>query len=312
MSRLRRGLVSDKPPSQLVSFIRATRWMDDQTRVKAFEGLPEELKAEIFEVNGFDPGRVVEALSGSSFILDDEDTVAVWGSGSQVLWSSGEPLWIVGQENLGKSSIAQNLVMARCGLWEPEFLGFEVAVDLRQVLYVAADRPKQIARSFKRMVSEQQREHLDVALTFLPDFTNPLSVDPDGCLEDIEEAGDIGTVVIDSLKDVANDLSKDSEGSKVNTALKNIIHSGREVVVLHHDRKPDSQQSPDRKPRLADVYGSRWLTAGAGSVLYLAPVEEGNARVKLHQLKTPLSRVGPLQLRHDFRRGRTYVDEGDF
>lgn len=298
--------------SRFVDFIKATKSWPDDLRLRVFDRMDPEVRQEIFAVNGYGDSRQVEAMSGSQFILDHERAASIWGHGMKVLWSKGEPLWIVAQEGMGKSTVASQIALARAGIWEPELFGFPLETDLRQVLYVAADRPAQIARSFQRMVSEEQRHELDAAMVFVKDFTKPLSVDSDSCLQDIEEAGDIGTVVIDSLKDVANDLSKDSEGSKVNTALKNIIHSGREVVVLHHDRKQEAGQSEARRPRLADVYGSRWLTAGAGSVLYLAPIEEGNVRVRLHQLKTPLTRVGPLELRHDFRQGRTYVDERDF
>src|SRR5206468_7156018 len=75
---------------------------------------------------------------------------------------------------------------------------------------------------------------------------------------------DVGCVFIDSLKDVALDLVKDETGSRVNAAFQDLIAEGIELVVLHHQRK--QQAGGVSKPKsLADVYGSTWLTAGAGS-----------------------------------------------
>ena len=64
-----------------------------------------------------------------------------------------------------------------------------------------------------------------------------------------------------------------------------MIAEGIEVGSLHHQRKA-SVGNP--KPRtLSDVYGSVWITAGAGSVLLLWG-EPGDPILDLAQLKTPI------------------------
>jgi hypothetical protein len=65
------------------------------------------------------------------------------------------------------------------------------------------------------------------------------------------------TVAIDSLKDVALDLTKDEVGSRVNAAMQSLVAESIEVAVNHHQRK---SQAGGGKPRnLEDVYGSTWL-----------------------------------------------------
>jgi len=74
-------------------------------------------------------------------------------------------------------------------------------------------------------------------------------------------------IVSDSLKDVAVDLIKDNVGGRVSFQIGETIARGIEVCMLHHQR--EAQQGTAKPKALADVYGSRWLTAGMGSVLML-------------------------------------------
>src|SRR5262249_29833016 len=60
------------------------------------------------------------------------------------------------------------------------------------------------------------------------------------------------------------------------------------------------------KPKhLADVFGSRWLTAGMGSVVGLWVEKAGDPIVELNHLKQPAEEVGPFKVVHDHSRGRT-------
>ena len=86
-------------------------------------------------------------------------------------------------------------------------------------------------------------------------------------LVEMAQEFDAKTVVIDSIKDVAPDLSREESGLGLNNSFQNAIAEGIEVMALHHQRK---QQNGATKPRhLSDVYGSRWITAGTGSVVML-------------------------------------------
>ena len=116
---------------------------------------------------------------------------------------------------------------------------------------------------------------------------------------------DATTVVIDSLKDVAANLSDEAAGQAINRAMQLCVDAGVEVLALHHQRKA---QGDNKKPsKLADVYGSRWLTAGCGSVIMLWG-EPGDPIVELAHLKQPADEVGPLTLLHDNRAGTTTVE----
>jgi hypothetical protein len=57
------------------------------------------------------------------------------------------------------------------------------------------------------------------------------------------------------------------------------------------------------------VYGSAWITAGAGSVILLWG-QPGDAYVDLTQLKQPAGDIGPLRLFHDHVVGVTRIDAG--
>jgi replicative DNA helicase len=251
---------------------------------------------------------VQKLVDGGAFILDAPAHVpAVWGEGSEVLWSAGEPMMICGPQGVGKSTIAQQLILARLGVRDRIVLGFAVAADPgRRVLYVASDRPNQIAQSMRRMVSEEHRERLVDGLRVVRGpLVFDLTQEPEKLLALASDCG-AGTVLIDSLKDIAMSLSEDRVGGTVNRALQLLVAEGIEVCSLHHQRKATSE---NKRPRsLADVYGSTWLTSGHGSVVLLWG-EPGDAVIELSHLKQPADEVGPLELVHDHHAGTTSVHE---
>jgi AAA domain-containing protein len=242
-----------------------------------------------------------EPVSGGAFALDVPDDVpAVWGEGDQVLMAAGEPLLVCAPPGVGKTTLIGQFALARAGVLEPTLLGLPIEPDDRPVLYIAADRPAQIARSMRRMVDEQHRAQLDARLKV---WRGPLPFnvvdDPARLAEWLAILG-VGTVVVDSLKDIAVGLSEDAIGAAVNQSLQHVVACEIEVVALHHQRKGQDGRKPRR---LEDVYGSTWLTAGAGSVVLLWG-EAGDPYVELVHLKQPASEVGPLTIHHDHDRGR--------
>lgn len=253
---------------------------------------------------------LARTLPGGDWILDaPTDTPAVWGGASgTVAWAKGEGLMIVGPEGVGKTTLAQQLVLARIGLRE-RLLGMRVAVDNRPVLYIAADRPRQAQRSLARMVKPEDRATLNERMRV---WKGPLPFDigfDPKRLAAFAQAEGVGTVFIDSLKDVALDLVKDEVGTRVNQALQELVAVDIEACVNHHQRKGRDGAKPKK---LEDVYGSRWLTAGMGSVV-LVWGEPGDLVVDLTHLKQPAEEVGPLQILHDHTRGTTSLyDEVDF
>jgi len=122
-----------------------------------------------------------------------------------------------------------------------------------------------------------------------------------------ERAG-ADTVVIDSLKDAALKLSDEETGQGLSRAMNYCVSNGIEVIAYHHQTKRSN--NPNGKPNtLADVYGSSWITAGAGSVILLWG-NAGDLVVELNHLKQPAAEVGPLMVGHDHARGLSYLYEG--
>jgi hypothetical protein len=253
--------------------------------------------------------RKARVRPGGSFILDEPDQIpAVWGDGERVLWAEGEGLMITGHQGVGKTTVAQQLVLARLGIRGSSFLGLPVARSKGRVVYLAMDRPRQAARSFRRMVSEFDRAGLDAQLVV---WRGPLPCNPlDGSealadfIDEICEGAD--TVVIDSVKDLAPGISKDEVGAALNSAWQEIIARDIELLLLHHERKAPTDSK--RTHKLDDVYGSTWLTSGLGSVIVLDG-DPGDPTLELVHLKQPADPVGPLKIRHDHTAGLTVALE---
>ena len=103
------------------------------------------------------------------------------------------------------------------------------------------------------------------------------------------------TCIVDSLKDAACPISEESAGSGWNRARQKAIVAGTELVELHHPRKPTKEQSGKKAPDLADLYGSRWIAAGSGSVVMLHG-EPGDPIVEMHHRKPVMAPLAPLSI----------------
>lgn len=252
-------------------------------------------------------GQVVASrmVRGGSFILDAPDHVpAVWGRGDQVLWAEGESLIIAGSPGVGKTTLAAQIVRARITPREEDVLGLPVAPTSSRVLYLAMDRPRQIARALRRTLGDLPRELLDGRLVFWP---GPPVADIAKHPETLKGYADLAgadTIVVDSLKDAEVGLSDDEVGAGYNRARQLAIAGGIEVLELHHTVKRGFNGG--KPTTLADLYGSTWLSSGAGSVVLLAG-EAGDPIVELLHLKTPAAEVGPMRVIHDHDAGTSAV-----
>lgn len=247
------------------------------------------------------------ALPGGDAILDQPDEVpAIIGSGSDVLWATGEPFMIAAPAGVGKTTIAQQAVLGLIGLRD-DLLGLPVAQDpARRVLYLAMDRPKQIVRSFRRMVTEADRDVLNERLV-IRGGPPPRDIATDTTtLATLAAANDANVIVVDSLKDAAVKLTDDEAGGSVNRAIQTAIAQDIEVLVLHHQRKGQGGEKPKK---LEDVYGSTWITAGMGSVVLLWGAA-GDPIVDLIHLKQPAETIGPWKIEHDQVTGTSRVHRG--
>lgn len=246
-------------------------------------------------------------LPGGSFILDRPDTVpALWGHGDNVIWAEGEALLIAGPSGVGKTTVAQQVILNAVGVHTTGVLGLPVR-PFKRFLYLASDRPQQAARSMGRMVTPDDRERLDEHLVFWPGPPPSDFIKDPGILLRLCEAAGADGVCLDSLKDMAGELASEEGGQAINQAIQRTLVEGIEVIGLHHHRKQGGGKDGGKEATsLDELYGSTWITAGAGSVISLWG-SAGEPIVSMRHLKQPAGEVGPWKLKHDHPRGHTEV-----
>jgi replicative DNA helicase len=244
-------------------------------------------------------------ITGEDFLLaPDPRPDPIWGDRTEVLWSPGEPMICTGPIGVGKTTIFGHLVRGRLGL-HPQLLGYRILPGQRRVLYLACDRPRQIRRNLHRIlgadVAEALRDQLRVWVGPLP---SDLAKQP-SLLLDMCRKADADTVFVDGLKDVALELSKDDVGAGLNQAFQRCVAEGIEVAANHHQRKAANGGA---KPRsIADLYGSVWIGAGAGTVILVWAERPGAAAIEVSTLKPSHEHVGPLSVLHDLDVGTLVV-----
>jgi hypothetical protein len=121
-----------------------------------------------------------------------------------------------------------------------------------------------------------------------------------GELLELCRASDSDTVIVDSLKDAALRLADDDTGSGWNLARQLVAAAGIQIVELHHPRK--AQADNKRPTNLEDVYGSRWITSGGGSLIMLSG-KAGDPLVEFLHLKPPAMTISPFTVSIDGQAG---------
>ena len=230
----------------------------------------------------------------------------LWGTREKTAWADGESLMIVGPPGVGKTTIAHQVILARIGLGT-QALGMPVAEGER-VLYLAMDRPKQIARAMARLIRPEHEKQLRERLVV---WQGPLAASLDkrpDLLAELAAFHRADTIVIDSLKDAVSTLVDDALAVAFHNARSRALREGVQIMELHHQRKATADAQRGQRPTLDRVYGSTWLTSGAGSVIFLAG-EAGDPAVTLHHLKTVTGEIGPLTVIHDHQAGTSTVEE---
>jgi hypothetical protein len=243
-----------------------------------------------------------QTVDGATFILDQPaDVPAKWGDGKEIAWPEGEGLMIAGGQGLGKTTLAGQLLRGLLGL-DTHVLGLPVTGSGELILYLAMDRPRQIARSLARQFTGADRELLKSRVLIRPGPPHAdLAKYPELLLHIATELG-AGIIFVDSLKDAAIGLSDDEVGASYNRARQYVLNSGRQICELHHVTKMSADT-------INDVYGSTWLTSGCGSVILLTG-EPGDPIIGFKHLKFAVDEIGPYRLSHDPVRGRLTIEHG--
>jgi hypothetical protein len=255
-----------------------------------------------------EPDTLAARLLPGGCILDVPAVpAAVWGDDDDILWAEGQSLIIAGPDGTGKTTLAGNLIHARLGLGTGTVLGLPVKPGSRNILLLFMDRPQQAMAAFARLFTKDDRAILNTRSIV---WRGPPPQDlarHTGMLAHLCMLADADTCVIDSLKDAALKLSDDETGAGWNQARQIAIEAGTQLLELHHPRKA---QEGNRKPRkLDDLYGSRWISAGAGSVISLWG-QAGDPVVDLTHLKPVVTTAGPWQMNIDGETGVVGIDHG--
>lgn len=247
------------------------------------------------------PRSWVESVESGAVILDTPPTPdPLWGTADECAWARGEPLLVYAATGIGKTTVADQLLLRMVGIGEPTLLGLPVVLTEGTVLLLAYDRPAQALRSLARMVEPYDRDVL--AERLLVERRRLWRVKPDDPEALWRGAAQLGVtvIVIDSLKDVAANLSDPEMATAYNDAIQTCVARGIDVLTLHHPRKTGDGKT--RILSLDDVYGSTWVTAGQGSVVALNG-DAGTTVAEWAHLKMPSGEVGPFTVRFDYLQG---------
>ncbi|MWB98311.1 AAA family ATPase [Agromyces seonyuensis] len=255
------------------------------------------------------------ATSGFDFMFGETASdIPIWGAGDDLLWAEAGGLMIPSDQGLGKSFTAQQVILGRLGFGPGHLLGQPIRPlrEDRKVVYLALDRPRQIARSMARLFTSDEeqaaaRERLGV-------WTKPIPIDilgdPYAFADWVQDTfgENVGDLVIDSVKDLTPaNLSAGEVGQALDMAWKECRARGMSTFVLHHERKTGNEESrANRMPSLDNIYGSVWLTSGMDSILHIQG-KQGDNLVRYTHLKAILNMLEPIDAVHDQENGRTDV-----
>ena len=198
----------DAARGEYAAYVAAVEAGVDPATTAAFQGLVE-LRSPV--------------LGGRDFIFGQPaDLTPRWGRGHEVLWERGESLFLVGPTGVGKTTLGGQLVQGLVGVAD-DVLGFPIE-PAKRVLYLAMDRPRQVARAWARLFKDDPMLNdrlsvwqgpLPIRLESEPSYLATIAV---------EHEADV--LVIDSLKDLVTQMSEDGPAGAFNMAMRSALPRG--------------------------------------------------------------------------------------
>lgn len=220
----------------------------------------------------------------------------------KILWANLEPFMVVAETGQGKSTFFNNIIKAGIGLL-PDVAGFQVR-QFHRILYLVMDRPEQARHALARMIQPDEvsvwNEKVVIQHGAAPFTLNQTKY----WLAEAAEAADADCVISDSLMNITSGMSEDEEGQRINEAHQETCRRGIQLGLAHHPRKR-SPQDKGKPYSLDDVYGSKFIPGGCGSVLLFHSWAEDTtgATFAIEQIKSPAGQVTIPLLRVERRTG---------
>ncbi len=287
------------PEAEKAALVERLEAMKREERIVRIMGQVEEYDEAKSRVTAKRQGEnsAEDVIDGLAFMLSASDTIpAIWGDGNKVLWADGEALLVAGPPGVGKTTITMQVVKALLVGGTVLDLPVQALQGTEKVLYLACDRPAQIARRMRQGLAGVPSKRLAAGLAVQQGSPGMLDADPELLLRLARKHG-ASVVVVDSLKDMASDVMSDKAGMAINKSIQLCVAAGINVLAMHHLRKSGGPNG-EAPTKLADVYGSAFITAGAGSVVLIWG-NAGDTDVTVKHLKQPGDVVGPLKVHHD-------------
>lgn len=219
---------------------------------------------------------------------------------------------LAGEPGVGKSQLSMRFLMA-AAMGESSYLGFPIQTG-RKGLYISLEMPtvelKSLFQTMLRSASSDDRVALDHNLYWIDrgEHLNFRDERVQAQIEELISTYGLELVVIDSLSKMGLRNMQDEEGVLDLYAWFDHVRNkyGCSLWIIHHNRKSNGDRKADTQD---DVFGSRFITAGATTVITMARTKTvSNIKLKFEKIRMAAERAPMLITRktHDL----SYIPNG--
>jgi archaellum biogenesis ATPase FlaH len=201
---------------------------------------------------------------------------------------------LAGEPGVGKSQLSMQFLMAMA-VGAEKYLDFPILAG-RKSLFVSLEMPtvelKSLFQSMLTTYSEIERQQLDENLYWIDrgESINFRNEKVRNLVEGIIEEHGIELIVIDSMSKMGIHKMQDEEQILEMMGWFDHVRTKHNcsIWIIHHNRKSNSDRKADSQD---DVYGSRFITAGATSVVVMSRAKgENNIKLKLEKIRLAAQR----------------------